>query len=134
MTALFALLSAAAPFTTTGRRLKHWSMVAEQPALFLDDRGTDYPPHDSGIPPKRTLMADVWIYANSGEDPDAVPATQLNSLIDAVEAALAPSPVTNTLTLGGLVTHCWIEGRPEYFSGHLAGQAIAVVPIKMLVP
>jgi hypothetical protein len=36
--------------------------------------------------------------------------------------------------LGGLVTHCWIEGRIEIHPGDLDGQAIAVVPIRMLVP
>lgn len=121
-------------FLTTGRRLKMWSAVAAQPALFLDDRGTEYPGHPTGLPPKRLLMADAWIYSNAGKNPDAVPATALNALLDAIEAALAPSPVTNTQTLGGLVTHCWIEGKPEYYSGHLDGQAIAMVPISMLVP
>lgn len=134
MTALFVLLQGTVGAKTFGRRLKFANDVAEQPALFLDDRGTEYPEHPTGLSPKRHLMADVWLYTTGGKNPDAVPATELNNMIDAVELALAPSLVTNTQTLGGLVVHCWIEGRPEYFSGHIGGQAIAVIPVKMLVP
>lgn len=135
MAALFALLSASvAGLKTSGRRLKFPHNIAEQPALFLDDRGTEYEQSATGMPPKRTLMADIWLYTNDGKNPDAVPATGLNIMIDAVELALKPSPIFGTQTLGNLVQHCWIEGRPEYFSGHLGGQAIAVLPIRMLVP
>lgn len=134
MSALFTLLQTATGVKTSGRRLKFATDVSEQPALFLDDRGTEYDAHPTGLGPKRHMMADVWLYTNGGKNPDAVPATELNNMIDAIETALDPSPVTNTQTLGGLVVHCWIEGRPEFYSGHLDGQAIAVIPVKILVP
>ena len=60
-------------------------------------------------------------------------ATALNGLLDAVEAALNPFPL-EAQTLGGLVTHCWIDGSTDYHPGDLDGQAIAVVPVKVLVP
>jgi hypothetical protein len=127
-------------FQTTGRRLKKANEIAAQPALFINDGAEDHPERPSGLPDKIILEAQLWIYANGGQNPDAVPATQLNALIDAVEAALAPTPVfagsfpQNVQTLGGLVQHCWIEGKLEKYSGWTNGQAIAVVPVRMLVP
>jgi hypothetical protein len=47
---------------------------------------------------------------------------------------LAPSPVSGVQTLGGLVSHCWIEGEIEQFPGVLDGIAKAIVPVKILVP
>jgi hypothetical protein len=33
-----------------------------------------------------------------------------------------------------VVQHCWIEGKTEIYPGDLDNQAIAVVPIRVLVP
>lgn len=138
-----ATMSAAAltqGFVTTGRRLQHWTQIAAQPALFVDDGDEEWGRRPNGIPAAPIIEADIWIYAQGGANPDAVPATVLNALLGAVEAALAPTPVftgiavQNVQTLGGIVEHCWIEGRLLKASGHLEGQARAVVPVRMLVP
>jgi hypothetical protein len=127
-------------FRTSGRRLKHWTEVAEQPALFVDDGEELWPGHLSGIPAKAEMTAAIWIYSDIGKNPDAVPASVLNALLAAIETALAPQvtweglSIQNVQTLGGLVEHCWIEGILDKASGHTGGQAIAVVPIRMLVP
>jgi len=127
-------------FRTTGRRLKHWGEVAAQPALFVDDGDEDWPDRLSGIPAAPLLGADIWVYSNAGQNPDAVPAAVLNALLGAIETALAPQPIwdglsiQNVQTLGGLVEHCWIEGRVDKASGHAGGQAVAIVPVRMLVP
>lgn len=127
-------------FLTTGRRLLHWSQIAAQPALFIDDGDEEWPARSGGIPAKPILEAEIWIYSNGGKNPDATSATQMNALLSAVETALAPSIVFNGIdrqnvqTLGGAVEHCWIEGRMIKASGHLDGQSIAIVPVHMLVP
>ena len=89
--ALFTLLAGAATFVTSSRRLRHWSDVAaaEQPALFQVQK-TETVIRPRGAPPKWTLGADVYVYCQA---PDEItsPATVMNPLIDAIEAALAPA-------------------------------------------
>lgn len=137
MTALVALL-AAVPGIKTGplRRLQLWSQVPNQPAMFLRNAGDDYPARAAnGLPAKTTMHVEVWLYAKVGTDPSAVPGVVLNGLVDAVEAALQPTPATaNRQTLGGLVSHCWIEGRIEMDPGDLDGQAKAIIPLRILGP
>jgi hypothetical protein len=132
--ALFAKVAAAAGFATTSRRLRHCSYVvpAEQPALFQVQK-SETARRGAGLPPKWTLALDLFVYAHASDDATAA-ATVMNPLIDAIEAALAPDPVTNVQTLGGLVAHCWIAGKVETDEGVLGGQAVAIVPIEILVP
>jgi hypothetical protein len=54
--------------------------------------------------------------------------------LDALEAALAPSPVTGIQTLGlpGMVRHVTISGKVETDEGVLGDQAVAIVPIEIL--
>jgi hypothetical protein len=132
MQALFARLAGAASFGTVGRRLVFWSKVADQPALFLRNAGESVEPRRTGMPAKTVLDCEVWLYSKSAEDD--VPAVGLNTLIDAVQAALQPPPGMPAQTLGGLVVHCWIEGHIDMHPGDLDGQAIAVIPVKILVP
>ncbi|HZU90087.1 MAG TPA: hypothetical protein VE993_12595, partial [Stellaceae bacterium] len=106
--ALWALAAGAAPFATASRRLRHWSDVgaAEQPALFMSEKGGHAAVKALGAPVVWTLYADFHVYAFSS-DPYAAPAQILNPLLDALEAALAPSPVTGIQNLGlpGMVQH-----------------------------
>lgn len=95
----------------------------------------------SGIQGQIT-RASAGPYSNSdvfGGGAAKVPATQLNTMVDAVEAALTPTGpdlVTQAVqTLGGLVAHCWIEGGIEYYEGLDAnGRSVAIIPIAMLLP
>ena len=132
--ALFAKMSAAAGFATASRRLRHWSDVGavEQPALFQVQR-SETARRDAGLPSKWTLAVDLFLYAHAADDATAA-ATVMNPLLDAIEAALAPDPVTNVQSLGGLAAHCWIAGKVETDEGVLGGQAVAIVPIEILVP
>jgi hypothetical protein len=133
--ALFDLALTAATFNTSGRRLLLWSKVASFPALFVQTTGTHYPPREArGLPPKRTISAELWVYTDVGKDPNANPEQGLNGIIDAIEAVLAPNVVSNVQTLGGIVSHAWIEGEIEQFPGVLDGIAKAIIPIKILVP
>lgn len=133
MQALFTLLTSSGAYKTIGRRLELWTKVAEQPALFLRHVGDSYPPRPTGLPPKTEMDCEAWIYSKAGANKDIAPETALNALLDGLETALLPDPFP-TQTLGGLVHHCWIEGRVEIHPGDLDAQAIAVVPIRILVP
>ena len=123
-----------AGFRTVGRRLKFPSDVPEQPALFARYLKDIFPTRATGVLPKTIIEAELWIYSGAGGDPDAVPEDALLALIDAVELGLQPSPATGVQTLGGVVVHCWIEGDLDLSPGDLGGQAMAIIPIKMLAP
>jgi hypothetical protein len=86
-----------------------------------------------GTPPIWKLYADLFIYAHSA-DPYLPPAAILNPLLDAIEAALAPSPATGIQDLGlpAMVSHAYIAGRIETDEGVLGDQAIAVIPVEIL--
>jgi len=138
--ALFALLQQATGIPTCSRRLLHWSDVppASQPALFLTMVGETFGPIH-GLPPKRTLKARIWLYTYSSPDLATAPSTQINELLDAIEAALTPvEPSPDGLglvqTLGGLVYHCWIEGNIETDEGYLGPQGVCVIPISIMIP
>jgi len=130
--ALFALLSGAAPFVTASRRLRHWSDVgpAEQPALFVVQK-SETAERKAGLPAKWRALVDVFVYVHAPDDTTA-PATVLNPLLDAIELALALAGGA-VQTLGGLAAHAWIAGKIETDEGVLGGQAVAIVPVEILV-
>ena len=133
--ALWALVSGAGDFATASRRLRHWSDLgpAEQPAIFMSEKGGVARVKALGAPVVWTLYADIWVYAFSA-DPYAAPATILNPLLDAVEAALAPVPATGIQDLGlpAMVQHAYISGKIETDEGVLGDQAIATIPVEIL--
>jgi hypothetical protein len=138
--ALFSLLQQVTGAPTCSRHLLHWSDVAPaaQPALYLTTVGEGFE-RIHGLPPKRVLRARVWLYTCSSPNLATPPSTQINELLDAIEAALAPTePSPDGLgmvqTLGGLVYHCWIEGNIETDEGYLGSQGVCVIPISILVP
>jgi hypothetical protein len=121
-------------FLTTGRRVIPWEQVAAQPALFLRSGDEDLAYHNI-ILQAQTIAAEVWIYSKAGEDPDAVPETALNNLLDAVQAAFTPDdPQSGRFTLGGLVEWCRLEGKVQKEPGDVGGQAIAAVDVLITVP
>lgn len=120
-------------FLTTGRRLIRWNDVTSQPALFL--RSGDEELRYETILQRQEIGAEIWIYSNAGQDPNAVPETALNNLLDAVQSAFAPdAPGTGRFTLGGLVHWCRLEGRVIKDPGDTSGQAIAMVEVMITVP
>ena len=121
-------------FLTTGRRVKRWSDVPAQPALFLRSGDEDLE-YVSTIMQKQTIAGEIWMYANAGENPDAVPETALNNLLDAVQSAFAPDDQrSGRFTLNGLVEWCRLEGRVQKDPGDTSGQAIAVLDVQITVP
>lgn len=131
--ALFARLTASAAFSTTGRRVKFPNQVPDQPALFLRYVGEEWMPRETRMPAKVVIKTQVWLYSSAGADPDATPSIALGRLIEAVTRSIQPPPALEAQTLGNLVTHCWVEGDIAIDPGDLAGQAVAVIPVKILV-
>lgn len=135
--ALFNLVASAAPFRTKSRRWKHWTETPDQPAIFQVENAEDWR-RLRGLPPVVGLEVDIVLYSNVGADPNVLVSPAINALIKAVAGALAPASVgdlyLNVQTLTGLVFRAWIEGRVEIREGMLAGQAVAVIPVKILIP
>lgn len=132
MAALLAHIVANVPsFVTTGRRVKHWTQVAEQPALFLRRTGTL--DHYNGSMPITTMECEIWIYCNAGQDPNLAPDEALTVLENEVRASLAPDDQLR-FTIGGLVHWCRVEGKSNISPGDQGSQAIALIPIRITLP
>ena len=137
--ALFNRLSASSSFETASRQLRHWSDVPaeQQPAIFLHQLDEESI-NQRSVPQKVTLQYEVYLYLNTMSQqlaPDIVPATLLNNYLDDIDTAMLPDDqANNVLTLGGLVSHCWISGKTEKFEGLLGDQAVAIFPVSILVP
>jgi hypothetical protein len=133
MQALFALVSGSASFVTASRRLQLWGSLsaAEKPAIFQYERDDNYRNGNNYLPIVE-MNVDLYIYTAPGMDSGVTPISVLNPLIDAIDAALAPNRVTRRQTLGGLVSHCYIDGKIMKDPGDLDGDGIAVIPVKIL--
>lgn len=132
--ALFDLVSEAAPFITKSRRLRHWADVnaGEQPALFMAESGATAKYGGRALPTTWILMVRLFVYAHSS-DPYRSPSIILNPLLDAVEQALLPNPTTGIQNLGVQgVRHARIEGKIDTDEGILGDQAVAVMPVEIL--
>lgn len=132
MEALLSHIQARIPdFKTAGRRVKHWTQVADQPALFLRRIGTS--DHYNGNLPITTMECEAWIYCNAGQDPDVAPDEALTLLEKEVRASMAPDDQMR-FTIGGLAHWCRIEGRSDISPGDQGPQAIARIPIRITLP
>jgi hypothetical protein len=120
-----------ASFTTFSRRLKHWSDVprSERPALFLVVHDEDPVYRAENVPAYVKLSGKVFVYLDTSEVSSTyIPDADINSVLDAIDAALAPSGEARQ-TLGGLVSHCRVEGTVMRDPGDLDGDGMIVVPI-----
>ena len=85
--------------------------------------------------PDRTTLGAVWLlYHNVGKDKDAIPATESNAMLDAVDALFSVDDTGFRQTLGGLVYNAQVSGKIIKEHGDIDGQALLIVPIKILVP
>ena len=137
MAALFALVQTAAGFNTASRRVQWISETGDFPAVYVRHVKDAYERSGRGPRSKATIHAEIWLYASNSLDPAVTPETQLNALVDAVEAVLEPvsppSPGYQTLGLS-YVQHCWIEGDIEFAVGDTGTQGAVVIPVQILVP
>ena len=137
--AFFNLIKGAAGFTAVSRRFVHWDQVNEtqMPFLTMLKTGEVRGRQAEGLP-TLTINAHVFVYLSAGMDPEDVPDTAMNVVLDAIDAAVAPSGADalngNKQTLGGLVSHCYPLGPVFVDTGDIDGKAVAAIPFQILVP
>jgi hypothetical protein len=137
--AFFSLVAGAANFTATSRRFVHWDQVNEtqMPFLTMLKTGEVRSRQTEGLP-TLTINAHVFLYLSAGMDPEEIPDMAMNTLLDAIDAAVAPSGAdainSNKQTLGGLVAHCYPFGPVFIDTGDVDGKAVAAIPFQILVP
>lgn len=117
---------------------------ANQPAIYLVKGDEENPKPNRNLPPTWMLKAEIVVFCRNDADPNAPPSVQLNQLLTAIEGVLqrqpnegAVGPYASTnewwTTLGGLCSHCWIAGPIIVGEGAASDQAVAVVPVEILV-
>lgn len=146
-TALFSLIQSAtfsspingfSTWASTSRRLKTFNRVdpSAQPALFMVQHREAYERYGVGLV-RRYLDMGLWCYASTSDEA-AIGDDWLDIMESALEGALQPdNPSTNELTLGGLVYWCRIMRQDGLFirdPGDIDGQALLVLPVRILVP
>lgn len=135
--ALFTLLKSSYAYPTSSRRFRTFDDIAQvqKPALYLVEHEEGHVRGKQLVPAIRTLAVDAYLFISTGMDPNTVPITTLNNLIDAIDpvsgGVLAPND-HGRQTLGGLVTDCYIEGTITKVPGDLDGQGVAIIPIKVI--
>ena len=132
--AVWARLEALPGFKTKSRRLQHWTdtPATSQPALFMAQTG-EATATTTNQPAKWRLQVKLYLYAKAPTN--QAPSMTLNPLLDAVCNAIhAAHPVTGRPELGidGL-EWCRVEGAIETDEGTLGDQAVAIIPITILV-
>ncbi|ACK51959.1 conserved hypothetical protein [Methylocella silvestris BL2] len=120
------------------RRLKLWSDVpsAMRPACFLYEGGQETYIWSESATAKRVMEVKLFIYLNA-KDPSITGAALLNDVMDALDGALSISGADFTRgrnTLGGGVHHCRIDGKTLKDPGDLDGDALLIVPVKLILP
>ena len=134
--------------------------LVRQPALYLYDGPmfgggrTSYHQRSRSLPVIRTIHRTIVIYAqtpSAGQLPGGSigglaaqntvtsQGSILHPLLDAVETAMETPDDTSAsgaLTLGGLVSHCYVEGDGFLFSPDIDenGQGMATLPVQIVIP
>jgi hypothetical protein len=137
--ALFAVLQAAlqapaGPFNTVSRRWQDPAQVspADRPSLYQVQKDELISTGVNGLPLRAKLGVDLVLYSTGDSEPNSVPSTQLNALLDAVETAIRNATPGIAQSLGGKVSHCRIEGKIEIVENVQGSMALAVVPVEIL--
>lgn len=113
----------------------------DQPTLFqVFAEETGVPQKPPGYPAKLIMKGYLILYAynpspqeNIGQE-ELLGETILNNLLFAIDGALRPDDFnTGKYTIGGLVTHCWREGRSSLDPGIFGNQLGALLPLNVLI-
>lgn len=120
-----------------GRRLRLWTQVedCDKPAAFLVRYDGNHSRANITGPDKRTWGYMLLVY-DDVTDQGLIPSDRADDLLDAIDDVLrgAIDPMTGLVTLGGLVSHCWVEGTEKISPGDLDNQTVIAYPIRVLVP
>ncbi len=129
-----ALLAPTGPFKTVSRRWQDPSQIApaDRPALYQVQKDELAATALNGLPINWKATVDLVLYTTGDTEPNSVPSTELNSLLDAVEAAIRSATPGLAQSLGGKVSHCRIEGKIEIVENVQGAIALAVVPLEIL--
>lgn len=134
------LLSTAWQFATVSRRLTNFSNISsntEMPALYLEEEPELHVRSKQPTPALRTLNYTAWVFIGEGLNPNSLPISLLNKIMDAIDpvtgGVLAPDDIPqNRLTLGGLVYDCYIEDQVDKVPGDVDGIGALRIPIKVI--
>lgn len=137
--ALRAVVATAYPWKAPpSRRLKLFSDVppVQRPAVFLHEGGDEAYAWQSGAVPRRKIEVKIFVYIDA-KARDTVGAIQLNDIMDALDAALAPKgadALRGRNTLAGTQYMARITGRPVKVPGDLDGDGLLIVPVEIELP
>jgi hypothetical protein len=132
---LFTLLKTVPNLNYTSRRLRHWDDMGNgnMPAMFLM-QGKETSTVKTGMPNIWTLHAEVYVYINAGSDPNVVPYSILNPIVDNIIHLFDSKNLQQgKQTLGGLVHTVKVNGTVENDGGALGPIAIAIIPLEITV-
>jgi hypothetical protein len=123
--------------TGPSRKLKLWSDVpaASRPACFIFEGGLESYAWSELALPKRALDAKLFIYLSAKAE--TCGASLLNGVMDALDSAFALSGADLAFgrnTLAGAAFSCRIDGKVLKDPGDLDGDALLVVPVKIILP
>lgn len=127
-------------WVSTSRRLRLWGNVDPtlQPALFLTQHREGYEIKGVGPLHRRWLDLQLWCYAPTGDVNSGIVGDDLLDLMEqGLETVLQPSPGYDELTLGGLAYWVRIMRQENLFirdPGDIDGQALLVLPVRVLMP
>lgn len=131
-----ALLTPTGPFKLMGRRWQSPDQIspADRPAMFQVETGEHAALSNkiAGLPLTWSAKVDLVIYSSGDSSPSSVPSTELNNLLDAVEAALPAVTRGLAQTLGGKVYNAHIDGKVEIVENVNGSMALAVVPVLLV--
>ena len=139
--ALFNLLQTIPGIRTTSRVWKNFDTVpaGDQPALFLTKGDERVQQFQDGRNPiwRYEYLVTLYCYQQSSNN-SIPPSTQINNLLDAIEAILRPItpafPGMPTQILGdptGRIRHCWIGDTVLSDEGLLGPQSFILFPIEI---
>jgi len=132
--ALKAQLTTLVPGTVKGveRDWRLYTQVAtsDKPFLFIVERN-EIPAQERGSPASRVMISDIVGLYNAPKNQQ--PSTVLNALLEAIDGAIAPSPVSGFNTLGGLVHHAWNIGPNQIIEGDADMQSSIIYPMDILM-
>ena len=129
-------INGASTWVTTNNVLTLWGDVPAnaQPAAFLVTHRESDEYRNLGLV-RRRLELGVWCYSRSDASAGQ---TDLDIMLAACEAqfglAAADHNSRNSLTLGGLVYFCRLEGKVMKDPGDIDKQAMMIVPLVVEIP
>ena len=134
---LLTFLATASGVTASSRRFTAFDEVAtgDYPYLILmQDREVIDPSQQQAgaFVAEHRMQFKVLLYALGDGTEQAIPATAMNNMLDAIETALRPVGMLRTQNLGlNYVLWTVINGTIEYDGGAYGNYGVAVIPIEV---